>query len=509
MKLIKNVHINIKAEQDLSQALKKKLGLDIQKEEISILRKSLDARKKNDLKYNYTLLLAEKPGLNHPDIVDYKKSTADIIPQLNLSNQEPFIIGAGPAGLFAALALVEKGFKPRIYDRGDNIEIRSQKVNNFWETGKLDTESNVQFGEGGAGTFSDGKLTSRTNDFYTNKIYQLLVKFGADPTITYDALPHLGTDKLRSIVIKIRKYLEDKGAKFYWNSKFEDLEIIAGNVKSVTINGNIFNPEILLLAIGNSARDSFFVLDKHIQLTTKPFAVGFRIEHLQEYINTSFYGINAPIEITGPATYRLTAKGKDRGIYSFCMCPGGEIIAGSSEEEGIVTNGMSYHNRANKFANSAIVASVNEKDFGHSISDAIAFQRSIEQKAFSKDLPYHAPTQHSRDFVEGTRKNRSFKTTYRPGVYHTDLGNIFPVEIANALKQGLTSFDKRIKGFIQNGILIGPETRTSSPVRIVRDKETRASISAGNLYPIGEGSGYAGGIISSAVDGYKTCQKFF
>ncbi len=508
MYLIKNVVVPVSKEIDLKKALSKKLRIK-SIDNIKILRRSIDARKKNELKFNYTVLSELPPKyLTNPDVLEYKEPTSYINPKRKLNDSHPFIIGAGPAGLFAALALVEKGFKPYIFERGDKIENRVKKVSDFWQKGILDEESNVQFGEGGAGTFSDGKLTSRKNDYYTNKITQYLMQFGVDEKISYEALPHLGTDGLRNIVINIRQYLEEKGCKFFWRSKLENLNIENNYFTSVRINGKDYKPEVVILAIGNSARDTFEMLSQKTAMESKPFAVGFRIEHSQDFINEAFYGEKNDFNITGPATYRLTAQDGKRGIYSFCMCPGGFVIPASSEKDGLVLNGMSFQKRNNAFANSAIVVTVNEADFGHGILAGMKFQKKIEKKCFKADNPYFAPAQKANGFMNNKTNDSIPKTSYLPGIISSDLNNIFPHSITKSLKTGLNSFEKRIPGFTKRGILMAPETRTSSPVRILRNKVTFESATISNLYPIGEGSGYAGGIMSSAADGYKLGKIF-
>jgi uncharacterized FAD-dependent dehydrogenase len=462
--LIKNVVIPVSKEIDIKKALSKKLRIK-SIDNIKILRRSLDQRK--------------------------------------LSSKNPFIIGAGPAGMFSALALVEKGFKPYIFERGDKIEDRVKKVTDFWKNGILTEESNVQFGEGGAGTFSDGKLTSRKSDYYTNQVTQYLIKFGANEKISYEALPHLGTDGLRRIVINIRQFLEEKGCKFFWRNKLENLNIENNQITSVRINRKEYKPEVVILAIGNSARDTFEMLSNKTEMESKPFAVGFRIEHSQDFINDAFYGNQTDFSITGPATYRLTAQDGKRGIYSFCMCPGGFVIPASSEKDGLVLNGMSFQKRNNEFANSAIVVTVNEKDYGAGILAGMEFQREIEKQYFKLDNPYFAPAQKVLNFMNNKTDDSISKTSYLPGIISSDLNSIFPLGITKSLKTGLISFEKRIPGFAEKGILLAPETRTSSPVRILRNKETFESATISNLYPIGEGSGYTGGIMSSAADGYK------
>ncbi len=505
MYLIRNILIPIAKEIDLKKSISNKLRISAKNiSNIKTIRRSIDARKKNFLKYNFTLIADIDFNIKcDHEIQKYFTPQPYIKGSIKLSDSHPFIIGAGPAGLFAALSLVEKGFQPHIYDRGETIDLRTKKVEKFWQKGILDENSNVQFGEGGAGTFSDGKLTSRTRDFYTNKIVEYLIKFGADESIKYDALPHLGTDGLRNIIINLRKFLIEKGCKFFWNSKLENIVIENNKVTKVTINKEKYSPEILVLAIGNSARDTFIMLKDRIKMENKSFAVGFRIEHSQEFINNAFYGENTDISITGPATYRLTTKYKDKGIYSFCMCPGGFIVAGSSEENKLVLNGMSYKDRNNKFANSAIVATVNKNDFGDDILAGMKFQQQIEQKCFDHSKPYFAPSQNADDFMKNSFSSDKKLTSFQPGVFQQDLNQVFSQSITDAIRFGLTKFNKRIPGFVENGFLLAPETRTSSPIRILRERETFQANGILNLFPIGEGSGYSGGIMSSAADGLK------
>ena len=503
MKLIKNILIPISREVDIKKAVSKKLRIK-NFGEFKVLRRSLDARKKNDLKYNYTVL-ADLPAkyLSHHDVLEYKKPEPFIQPHNKLSNENPFIIGAGPAGLFAALSLVEKGFKPFIFERGEKVEDRTNKVDHFWKTGNLDENSNVQFGEGGAGTFSDGKLTSRNRDFYTNKVFEQLVQFGADKNIKIEALPHLGTDGLKKIVVNIREFLKSKGCKFFFNHKLENIEIENEKVKEITINEQPYSPEILILAIGNSARDTFEMLSQKIITENKPFAVGFRIEHPQDFINKALYGKKTDINISGPASYRLTAKYESKSIYSFCMCPGGFTVGAASEKEHLVLNGMSLLNRGNEFANSGIVVTVNEADYGTKLLAGLEFQRKIESLSFDKANPYFAPFQTAQDFLLNKESTTRIKTSYLPGIVAKDLNSLLPVKLSDSIKSALHRFDKQATGFISTGVLLAPETRTSSPVKFPRERDTMNSDGLENLYIIGEGSGFAGGIISSAADGYK------
>ncbi len=504
MYLLKNLQIPVQKEPDLKQYICRKLGISAnQLLHQEVLLRSIDARHRNRLNFNYTLLIEiGVPIPCHVDLLPNHEEIPDQVSPHNVTDINPFIIGTGPAGLFCALAMVKQGLQPYLFDRGDDLNERNKKVQNFWKTGKLDPESNVQFGEGGAGTFSDGKLTARSRSLYSRQVYELLIQFGADESIKFEALPHIGTDVLKTVLLNIRSYLEEKGCRFFWNHKLEQAIIADNKVTEVVINGQKYKPEILVLAIGNAARDTFEMLHKHsIQMEAKAFAVGVRIEHTQDFINESFYGDKTDFSLTGPATYRLTAKSGRRGVYSFCMCPGGDVISAASETGMQVTNGMSNHRRNGRYANSAIVTTVDQSDFGDGVLAGIRFQRMIEAKAFRPD--YSAPIQKASDFLQNKITSGNISTSYRPGFKSEELSVLFPKDIIIALKDGLNTFNKKVQGFCEKGFLIAPETRTSSPVRITRDLLTGSSVHIINLYPIGEGSGYAGGIISSAVDGYK------
>ncbi len=474
-----------------------------------VIRKSIDARKKSDIKYNYTCIVEFYDNIpKNLNLTEFKPPEPDICPIHRPSDKHPFIIGEGPAGLFAALGLVEKGYIPYIFEKGEPIGDREKSVSKFWNNAILNPYSNVQFGEGGAGTFSDGKLTARNRNYYSDKVYDYLIKFGAPKNIKTDYLPHLGTDQIRKIVVKIREYLISKNVKFFWNSSLNDIIVKNNKIIGIRINDEIYSPEILILAVGNSARDVFRLLkQKQVAITSKPFAIGFRIEHPQEFINRTIYG-NA-YKILGNASYKLTAKLKDRGAYSFCMCPGGFVVAATSEKNMQVTNGMSFSNRDNYFANSAIVVTVSEKDFGNYPLSGLEYQTILERKAFTKHFPYFSPFQKADDFIQNKLTKKIGSNSYKPGVYRYNFNNLFSFEIAHSLKDALMKFDKKIKGFVKYGNLLGVETRTSSPIRILRDKNGFNSLNIRNLFPIGEGSGYAGGIISSAADGYKLSQTFF
>ncbi len=509
--LITNLKSNLVNEQKLDRLLTKAypfLYYSLKNHEISysVIRRSIDARKRNALYYNFTLLIHTEKEIPQLQRFSYHYPEEEPLRPVRLNNLNPFIIGMGPAGLFCALELVERGFQPWLFDRGKSVPDREKDVNTFWQKGILDTESNVQFGEGGAGTFSDGKLTARNRGIFSEKVFQSLIRHGADPDIEINALPHLGTDGLKKILSSIRQYLTEKGCKFFFSSKLNDITIKDQKIYSVRINQEVYQPEVLILAPGNSARDTFeMLMNQGICLESKPFAVGFRIEHTQDFVNERFYGNQTDFSLTGPAVYSMTAQCPPYGVYSFCMCPGGFVIPASSEENLMVVNGMSNSKRDNQFANSAIVATVNQKDFGLKPLDGIEFQRMIENKAFKQ---YTGQAQLAGDFIKNIKSASLKKSSYPLELKSVNLQSLFSKQISTALTKGLSQFDCKIKGFSENGLLIAPETRTSCPVRIVRDNIKGCSVSVSNLYPVGEGAGYAGGIISSAADGIKLAMRF-
>lgn len=508
MYIIKNISTRLAHHPDLSQVIAHKFQISESDFKIlNITRRSIDSRKRNNVWLNFTVE-AEFSGKApvHADIVEVKEKEDKALEIIRLSDINPVVIGCGPASLFAGLALVEQGFKPYFYEQGERIKARDEKVEYLWLHNQLDPDSNVQFGEGGAGAYSDGKLTARNRDKYSDIIYNYLTKFGADKKISIDALPHLGTDGIKVITEKIINYLESKGAVFHFSHKLTSITRLE-NVVELVINEQKIKAEICLLGIGNSARELFEELHKkQVAMEAKSFAMGFRIEHSQEFINNLFYGEKCDFNVTGPATYRLTAKAGEHSVYSFCMCPGGSVVCATSEANSIVTNGMSYAQRDGRYGNSAIVASIEPKHFGNDVLAGMKLQRQIEAKAFREF--YNAPAQIGRDFLRNQFSQKLPKTTYRPGVYSRSMGELFPNYITKALVTGMKHLNKRYKGFIDNGVLIGPETRTSSPIRILRNHVTGESINTPGLYPIGEGAGYAGGIISSAVDGYKAASRF-
>ncbi|HOZ00562.1 MAG TPA: hypothetical protein PLG20_02010 [Candidatus Syntrophosphaera sp.] len=470
----------------------------------SILRQAVDTRKANHPVYDFTLELAFSTSPpRHPDLSETPAQPQFPVSPIAVSDPHPFIIGMGPAGLFCALAMAENGLQPWLFDRGDPLELRSAKVSEFWLDGVLDPDSNVQFGEGGAGAFSDGKLTSRGKDPSLNRILEELVRFGAPAEIAWQALPHLGTDGIRAVVKKLREYLIAKGCRFHYRSALEDLDLEQGKVRRARISGQWHKPEMIILALGNAARGAFRMLhERGVALEPKPFALGLRIEQKQSHINRLVYGSEKWAELLGPATYRLTASTG----FTFCMCPGGHVIAAASEAGGVVTNGMSFAGRRNAFCNSAVVTSVGESDYGSGLWDGIDLQRRIERAACKSG--YLAPAQTASGFLREKLDGGKPAASYLPDVYAADLNALFTSDIAQRLKSALQRFDEILRGFTNEAVLIAPETRTSSPLRIPRHNKDLHSLSARNLFPIGEGSGYAGGIVSSAADGWRLGSRF-
>lgn len=507
--------------QELRTKICKKINCNIQDiKEIKITKKSIDARNKPNLYYVYEVDIKIK---NEEKIFQRNKHDQDILlsPKEEyilpkVGNQElkssPIIIGSGPAGLFCAYLLAELGYNPLIIERGEPIEKRVETVEKFWKTGILNKESNVQFGEGGAGTFSDGKLNTlvKDKDYRMKKVFEIFIESGADPEILYIHNPHIGTDILRKVVTNMRNKIIQNGGKFLYNTCLTNLIIEDNQIKGIEINHQkILKSDIVVLAIGHSARDTFeMLLKNNINLEPKPFAIGLRVQHPQILINQNQYGQNYN-KILPPASYKLTYRASNnRGVYSFCMCPGGYVVNASSEEGRLAINGMSYHNRASTNANSAIVVTVSPEDYGNNPLDGIDYQRRLEEKAYKLGNG-KIPIQLLKDFhnnVETTKLGNItpiFKGDYR----YTNLNKLLPKEVTFALKEAFPNFDKRIKCFNQDDtILAGIESRTSSPVRIPR-KENLESIAIKGLYPCGEGAGYAGGITTSAMDGLKVAEN--
>lgn len=494
---LRNIRFPVSQHYDLKGEIGKKLGIASQDVELSsIIRKAVDTRRKNHPIYDFTVAITN--SIEHLDINPYPEVNIPEFPPIVQQDKHPYIIGMGPAGLFCALAMVNNGLQPILFDQGDELVKRAVNVQDYWSNGALDEDSNVQFGEGGAGAFSDGKLTSRSRDWCVQEVYSQLIRFGADASIAHEALPHLGTDGIRTVVSKIREYLLEKGCQFQYSSKLTDIEIDQGHLKSIRINNETHHPQTLILALGNSARQSFRMLHKKgLALEPKPFAVGVRIEQSQALINNSIYGSEKWVPILGPATYRLTHN----GTYTFCMCPGGFVIGAASEQGTVVTNGMSFASRTGDRCNSALVTSVDSQDYGSGLFAGVDFQQHIEKAAGLNG--YHAPAQMVDDFLLDRVSSSKIISTYQPGTYSGNISTLLPNKLSNGIKSALHKFNSTVYEFCKEAVLIAPETRSSSPLRILRHKENRCSISCADIYPIGEGSGYSGGIISSAADGYS------
>ncbi len=425
----------------------------------------------------------------------------------------PLIVGTGPAGLFTAWKLTCSGLPPLILERGKEVPARVKDVDRFWEEGILDEESNVQFGEGGAGTFSDGKLYTRLNNPRVSEILEVFVRFGAPPEVQYLQRPHIGTDRLRRIMPAMRRFLREKGAEFRFQAKVTGLKIAKGRIEGVYINEREeVQGSVLFLALGNSARDTFGMLcHAGVAMEPKPFAIGLRVEHPQRLIDRVQYGPSAGHPRLPPAEYQLTYRtSKGRGVYSFCMCPGGAVIGSSSERGRMVTNGMSYFRRNSPWANSALVVSVGKEDFraSHPLA-GVEFQQRWEEKAFQwGGGNFRAPAQAVLEFLGGKEPGCIKKSSFRPGVTPARLDECLPGFVAESLREAIPYFDRKIRGFSSpEAVLMGVETRTSSPIRILRGDDFQSQNVQG-LLPIGEGSGYSGGIVSSALDGMKAAEAF-
>ncbi len=482
--------------------------------EFYIFKISIDARNKEDIFYNYTIDVEVKDEKKYSKIKKVEKQVNQIeIIKKRKSEKRPVVIGAGPAGLFCGLFLAEYGLNPIIIEQGKTVEERQKDVEAFINTGKLNTKSNIQFGEGGAGTFSDGKLTSGIHDPLCKIVLNRFVDFGAPEQIKYINKPHIGTDNLVKIVSNIRNYIISKGGEFLFNEKVIDFEIKDKKLTKIISDNREIETDTAVLAIGHSARDTFEKLyEKDVYMEKKNFSVGVRIEHKQEMINNSQYGNKSELNLP-PAEYKLAYHDEltGRSCYTFCMCPGGFVMASSSEENTIVTNGMSKFARNEKNANSAVLVNVNPEDFkGESPLEGMYFQKELEKKAFKLGgSNYYAPIQRVEDFFENKKTDNlgEISPTYKPGVTYSNLNDILPEFVADTLKNGIKYFDTKIKGFAnKDAILTGVETRSSSPVKIVRNDDFMAKDVYG-LYPCGEGPGYAGGIMSSAVDGIKCAIK--
>lgn len=485
-----------------------------------IIKKSLDARRREDPFFLYQVVvditLSEKAlkKLEKKGVSLYEEVEEVITFGQEVLENPPLVIGFGPAGLFCAYELAKYGYQPIVLEQGECITKRVESVEKFWQEGKLNLYSNVQFGEGGAGTFSDGKLTSRSKSPFNRLVLETFVNHMAPPEILYEKKPHIGTDLLRPIITSMRQKIEENGGWVNFEHRVVDFIVENNQIIGVKLdNGKAFYSEVIILAVGHSARGLFRLLQTYqVALENKPFAVGFRIEHPQDFINKHQYRDYANSPYLTAADYQLTYHDNksNRGVYTFCMCPGGEVVLASSEEGRLCVNGMSYHSRDKVNANSAILVSVDERDYGCEPLAGLKFQEMLEEKAFLLTGENNvAPVQTLADFC-----NQKITTKLRqvsPSVVNYKLSNLsslLPAHLYRQLKEALGEFDKKFSDFaMEDAILTGIETRSSSPLKILRDSSNLRSISHPNLYPIGEGAGYAGGIVSSAIDGIKVSRK--
>ena len=472
-----------------------------------IYKKSIDARHKNNIKFVYSVIFDDYTG-NGVSVIKTKRGEKQ-------QQNRPVIIGFGPAGMFCALVLAENGYNPVVFEMGADIDTRIKKVDILFNEGVLDEKVNVCFGEGGAGTFSDGKLVTRINDEYCGFVLNIFVELGASNEILYQAKPHIGTDKIRIITKKMREEIIKNGGEIYFNSEITDINKNIDCVEIAINNKDKIKTSGLFLAAGHSAFDLYdLLIKKGFSIVLKPYSVGFRIEHKQNYIDEIIYGKFAGHKNLPPAEYVLSHKKPDtRGVYSFCMCPGGIVVNSSTDNCGIVTNGMSYSDRAGENANAAIAVSVYPEDYGNNINTAFDFRKNIENAAFKiNNKNFTAPVQTLGDYFNnktGSLNKSQITPSYTGKIVEYNINKLFPDFINQTIKNGILQFDKILKGYYnENCVLTAPETRTSSAVRILRDNFTLASVDCENIYPCGEGAGYSGGITSSAVDGIKCAVKY-
>ena len=507
---IRNIKVSLDSslERELSKLLK------VKDYDYKLVKKSLDARKKQ-ISYIYTVdvdcsLRDVKKG---SDLITETPNEEYIFKITGTKKQDkrPVIVGAGPSGLFITYLLSINGYNPILIERGEDVDSRVKTINEFWENNNLNVDSNVQFGEGGAGTFSDGKLNTLVNDkeFRKKFVLETFVKFGANERILYEAHPHIGTDVLRVVVRNMRNSIIEHGGSVRFNTKLTNINVLNNTLKSIEVNNSeTIECDSLFLCIGHSARDTFYMLnDIGLEMSNKPFAVGVRIIHNEADISKSMYGVD--YKKLEPASYKLTYNTEDgRGVYSFCMCPGGYVVNASSEKNRLCINGMSNEARDSGASNSAIVVTVNKNDFGESLFGGLEFQRKLEEKAYELGNGL-IPLQRFEDYSKNEISNHIGRIEpVTKGKYNfANLNELFPEYINKSLKSGINYFEGKIKGYSDpDSLLLGIEARTSSPIKMFRDESLESNIKG--IYPTGEGAGYAGGITTAAIDGIKQAENF-
>ena len=519
--IINNVKLPLNASKNEAFSVAKKrlvsIGVDPNSLSLSIAKRSVDARNKDNIILVYSIkaegdlerIRTEKLA-SISAVISEDEDIFDFDIGCEPLNAPPLVVGSGPCGMFAALLLAERGYKPTLIERGGSVEERKAAVDTFNKFGILNTDTNIQFGAGGAGTFSDGKLITRINDSATAYVLERFVEFGAPTEILTEARPHIGTDVLSVVVERILNRIEELGGKVLYNTKLLSIGNAGGVCYAKTTCADI-SYGAMILAIGHSARDTYeYLLNSGYAIEAKPMSVGMRIEHKATAIDSALYGKFAGHASLGHAEYNLSHNTKERGVYTFCMCPGGQVVAAASEEGGLVVNGMSHNARDGANSNSAVVCSIFKEDYGATPIKAIEFQRQIERAAFAcTNGDYTAPIITVGDFLTGKCQNEPYDVfpTYRDGknVKLASPNKYLPEVVCKSIAGALVAFDKKIHGFASSGaVLTGAETRTSSPVRILRDPKTRLAVGKDNIYPAGEGAGYAGGITSAAIDGLRT-----
>lgn len=513
MIIINQLHLGIDEPQErLRDKIAERLHLPKAGFSYTILKESLDARRRDTPRFSYQV--AVDAPISEKKVRALKDKNITWQPQARIKPIEPgdkplegrlIVVGAGPAGLFAAYILAEHGYKPLLLEQGQAVDVRTRQVERFWQDGTLDLHSNVQFGEGGAGTFSDGKLTSRSKNPLGHKVNEIFAAHGAPIEITYQAKPHIGTDLLGDVIVSMRKQMVHAGADVRFGVTVQSLLLEEGldgtSVKGVMTNEGAFYSNVVILALGHSSRDLFRTLyEQGLAMEAKPFAMGFRIEHPQRMIDERQYRDLAGHSRLGAASYQLTWHDdvRNRGVYTFCMCPGGQVVAASSERERLVVNGMSYHARDLENANSALLVNIGPEDFGNGVLDGMLFQERIESACYALGGGgYVAPVQTVGDFLKGEKSSAlgDICPSVRPGHVLSDLSSLYPASITDSLRAAIGGMGMRLKGFDrQDAVLTGAETRSSSPVRLLRDKVQRESVNVKGVYPIGEGAGYAGAL---------------